>query len=104
MLQSVYMADVKEILHLIKGKISKQEEELINKAYNFAERAHEGQKRIGGEQYFIHPFETAKILASLGMDIQTIISGLLHYVLEDTKVTEKELGEEFGSEILFLVN
>lgn len=98
------MADVKEILNLIKNKISPQEEELINKAYNFAEYAHEGQKRLSGEPYFIHPFETAKILASLGMDTGTIISGLLHDVLEDTKVTEKKIEEEFGSEILFLVN
>lgn len=98
------MANVKEITDLITGKISKNELELINKAYKFAENAHIGALRLSGEPYFIHAFETAKILAKLGMDTQTIICGLLHDVLEDTKITEKELEKEFGSEILFLVN
>ena len=95
--------DVGEILSLM-GEINKKEEELIVKAYKFAERAHEGQKRLSGEPHFIHPFETAKILASLGMDTQTIASGLLHDVLEDTKTTEDELKKEFGKDIVFLIN
>jgi len=98
------MANVKEITSLIAGGISKKDEELIEKAYKFAERAHEGQKRLSGEPYIVHPFATAKILAELGMDTQTIMGGLLHDVLEDTKITEKILEDEFGSEILFLVN
>ncbi|KKS99425.1 MAG: GTP diphosphokinase [Candidatus Nomurabacteria bacterium GW2011_GWA2_43_15] len=97
------MADVKEIINLIEGGISKKDEELINKAYNFAEKAHEGQKRLSGDPYFIHPFETAKNLAKLGMDTQSIAAGLLHDVLEDTKTTEEEFKKEFGEEILFLV-
>ena len=104
MLQFLNMPNVEEILNLIVKGVNKNEEELIVKAYKFAERAHESQKRFSGEPYFNHVFETAKILASLGMDTQTIASGLLHDVLEDTKITEKELEEEFGSEILFLVN
>jgi len=80
-----------------------EREELIEKAYNFALKAHEGQKRMSGEPYFIHPFETAKILAKFGMDTQTIIAGLLHDVLEDTKVTEEEIKKEFGDDILFLI-
>ncbi len=98
------MATVKEIISLIIGGVTKKEEELLEKAYKFSEKAHEGQKRLSGEPYIVHPFETAKILAKLGMDTQTIIGGLLHDVLEDTKITEKILEEEFDSEILFLVN
>ena len=98
------MPDVKEITNLIIGGVNQKEQELIAKASKFAERAHEGQKRMSGEPYFNHVFETAKILASLGMDIQTIVAGLLHDVLEDTKTTEEELEKEFGSEVLFLVN
>jgi len=98
------MSSVKEITDLIIGGVNQKEEELIVKAYKFAEHAHEGQKRMSGEPYFNHVFETAKILASLGMDIQTIVAGLLHDVLEDTKTTEKELEKEFSSEVLFLVN
>ncbi|OGI95212.1 hypothetical protein A2917_00990 [Candidatus Nomurabacteria bacterium RIFCSPLOWO2_01_FULL_42_17] len=97
------MASVKELLNLI-GEVNKKDEELITKAYRFSQSAHEGQKRMSGEPYFIHPFETAKILASMGMDVQTIAGGLLHDVLEDTKITEKELEEQFGGEVLFLVN
>ncbi|MCX6752206.1 MAG: RelA/SpoT family protein [Candidatus Nomurabacteria bacterium] len=97
------MPSVKEITDLIVGGVSQQEQELIEKAYKLAEKAHEGQTRINGEPHFIHPFETAKILASLGMDIETIVSGLLHDILEDKKMTEAELKNEFGGEVLFLV-
>lgn len=84
--------------------VNKKDKELIEKAYLFAERAHEGQKRNSGEPYFNHVFETAKILASIGMDTKTIVAGLLHDVLEDTKTTEEELKKEFGEEIVILVN
>src|SRR3989338_4085411 len=98
------MASVKELTSSIEGGVNKKEAELINKAYLFAEKAHEWQKRLSGDPYFIHPFETAKILAWLGMDVQTIVAGLLHDVLEDTKITEEEIRNEFGEDILFLIN
>jgi GTP diphosphokinase / guanosine-3',5'-bis(diphosphate) 3'-diphosphatase len=97
------MANVREIIGLIKGGVSKKEEELLIKAYDFAEKAHSGQKRMSGEPYFIHPFETAKILADLGMDVQTIAAGLLHDVLEDIPTKEEEIQKNFGEDILFLV-
>ncbi len=83
---------------------TRKDKELIEKAYNFAERAHEGQKRESGDPHFYHVFETAKILTSLKMDAKTVAGGLLHDVLEDTSITEKELEKEFGPEVLFLVN
>ena len=97
------MANVKEILDLIDGGINKKDEELIVKAYNFAEKAHKEQKRKSGDPYFVHVFETAKILAKLGMDAETISAGLLHDVLEDTPIKEEELKKEFGEEIIFLI-
>jgi len=97
------MANVKEIIDLIEGGVNKKDEELINKAYKFTENAHLGQKRLSGEPYFFHVFETAKILAKFGMDIQTIVAGLLHDTLEDTKITEEEIKKEFGDDILFLI-
>src|SRR3989344_3285179 len=93
---------IKEILDLI-GEIKPKERELIGRAYTFAIKAHEGQKRLNGDPYFFHAFETAKILAQLGMDAQTIVAGLLHDVLEDTKIKEEDLKKEFGEDILFLV-
>src|SRR3989344_5971588 len=98
------MASVQEILDLIVGKKSQEEEALIKKAYEFAKRAHEGQKRLNGDPYFFHAFETAKILAKFGMDAQTIVAGLLHDVLEDTSIKEEEMRKEFGEDIVFLVN
>ena len=98
------MPNVKEIISLVEDKISKKDEELIKKAYDFAERAHEGQKRDSGEPYFNHVFETAKNIAKFGMDAITIAAGLLHDTLEDTSVKEEELEKEFGPDIVFLVN
>ena len=95
--------NIREITDLIMGGINKKEEELINKAYLFEQKAHEGQKRLSGEPYSIHPFETTKILAGLGMDMQAIVAGLLHDTLEDTKITEEEIKKEFGDDILFLI-
>ncbi|MCT4605401.1 MAG: bifunctional (p)ppGpp synthetase/guanosine-3',5'-bis(diphosphate) 3'-pyrophosphohydrolase [Marinisporobacter sp.] len=76
---------------------------LIIKAYNFAEAAHEGQVRKSGEKYFIHPVEVAKILVQLDMDDATIIAGLLHDVIEDTKYEYEEIKKEFSEEIAILV-
>ena len=97
------MPNVKELMSAIEGGVNKKDEELINKAYNFALKAHEGQKRMSGDPYFFHVFETAKILASMGMDTQTIAAGLLHDVLEDTKTNEEELKKIFGENIVFLI-
>jgi len=97
------MANVKEIFDLLGGKLSNEDQELIKKAYDFALRAHEGQKRANGDPYFTHVFETGKNLAKLGMDAKTIAAGIMHDVLEDTSVTEKELEKEFGEEVVFLV-
>lgn len=97
------MSNVQEIITLIKNEISKADQELIEKAYHFAELAHKNQKRMSGEPYFVHVFETAKILAQLGADTETIAGGLLHDVLEDTETTEETIEKEFGPEILFLI-
>lgn len=92
--------DIISILH----KPSEKDKELIQKAYDFAMKAHEGQLRKSGEPYFNHVFATAKNLADLGMKAKTIAAGLLHDVIEDTKVTEEDIRNEFGEEILTLVN
>jgi len=97
------MANVQEIINLIEGGLNKKETELLTKAFKFSAKAHEGQKRLSGEPYFNHVFETAKILAKLEMDIQTLMAGLLHDVLEDTKITEEEIKKEFGEDVLFLI-
>lgn len=77
---------------------------LIEKAYQIAYKAHEGQVRKSGEAYIIHPLCVAIILAELELDKETIAAGLLHDVLEDTVMTEDEMRAEFGEEVLLLVD
>lgn len=77
---------------------------LVEKAYHFAKKAHMGQFRDSGEPYFNHPFNVAKVLAELELDMDTIAAGLLHDVIEDTDVTHDEVRAEFGVQILALVD
>ena len=60
---------------------------MVEKAYLLAEKSHEGQKRMSGEPYIIHPLNVAIILAELELDNETIIAGLLHDVVEDTEIS-----------------
>ncbi|MBU2561377.1 MAG: bifunctional (p)ppGpp synthetase/guanosine-3',5'-bis(diphosphate) 3'-pyrophosphohydrolase [Nanoarchaeota archaeon] len=75
----------------------------IEKAYRFAEKAHKGQKRAAGEDFFIHPSEVARILIHLKADTATICAALLHDTVEDTSTSLDIVRKEFGSEIADLV-
>ncbi len=77
---------------------------VIEKAYKVASEAHKDQKRKSGEPYIIHPLYVAIILADLEMDKETIVAGLLHDVLEDTVMTEEQMTEVFGVEVVQLVD
>lgn len=77
--------------------------ERIGKAFDVAEKMHEGQLRKSGEPYLIHPIAVAQILAELGMDEVTIMGGLLHDVVEDTPYTEEDMKNDFGEEVALLV-
>jgi len=94
--------DIEEIFIEAKN-LKPADKALIQKAYDFSKKAHEGQLRKSGEPYFNHVFATAKNLAELGMKEKTIAAGLLHDVIEDTSTTEEEIQKEFGGEILSLV-
>jgi GTP diphosphokinase / guanosine-3',5'-bis(diphosphate) 3'-diphosphatase len=76
----------------------------LEEAYRFALAAHVGQKRFSGELYITHPLGVGKILADLELDIDTIVAGLLHDVVEDTDVTLQQIQELFGEEIAMLVD
>ena len=75
----------------------------VREAYDYAEKHHEGQKRNSGEDYIVHPFNVALILAEMNMDVPTIIAGLLHDTIEDTEVTYDDVKERFGEEVAILV-
>ncbi len=80
------------------------DEEMLVRAYNYAENAHSGQKRASGEPYFIHPCAVAEILMDLGLDAATVAAALLHDVIEDTPATAEDINREFGEEVLGLVS
>ena len=77
---------------------------LIEKAYEVARSAHEGQLRKSGEPYIIHPLNVAIILADLEMDKETITAGILHDVVEDTVMSLEEIRDMFGSDVELLVD
>ena len=77
--------------------------ETLDKAYNFAVKAHENQKRHSGDPYVIHPVAVANILTELKLDSATIATGLLHDTIEDTHATYQTIKDEFGEEVADLV-
>lgn len=77
---------------------------MIEKAFDIAYHAHEGQYRKSGEAYIIHPLWVGIILADLELDKETIVAGILHDVVEDTVMTEEEITEAFGEEVALLVD
>lgn len=76
----------------------------IISAYEFAEKAHEGQMRSSGEPYIVHPVSVAYILLDLGMDTDTICAGMLHDVVEDTPHSLDEIRKLFGQDVAMLVD
>ena len=77
---------------------------MIEKAFDIAYHAHEGQCRKSGEPYIIHPLWVGIILADLELDKETIVAGVLHDVVEDTVMTEEEITQVFGKEVALLVD
>lgn len=77
---------------------------LIRKAYVYCAKVHQGQTRLSGEPYIIHPLEVAGLLATLKLDVPSIVTGFLHDTIEDTLTTSKELAEMFGAEVAELVD
>jgi RelA/SpoT family (p)ppGpp synthetase len=80
------------------------DEDLLNRAYVYAMKAHGNQKRASGEAYFNHPLEVAAILTEMKLDSATIAAALLHDTVEDTEATHQEIEEKFGPEISSLVD
>jgi len=92
-----------ELKQILKQYCNKEELKKIEKAYEYANIKHEGQRRDSGEEFIIHPLNVAKVLADIKADCPTICAALLHDVIEDCDVTKEELEKEFGEEIAKLV-
>ncbi len=95
---------MQEIVKLIGSDCSEKEICYVRKAYEIAAAAHNGQKRLSGEPYIMHPLSVALILASLGMDEASIIAAILHDTVEDTALTNEQVRKEFGETIAELVD
>ena len=98
------MLNSEELINKVKGYNKFLNPEKLNKAYNFAIKAHKYQKRASGDPYSVHPIEVANILTDLKLDSATITTGLLHDTIEDTHATYETIKGEFGDEVADLVD
>jgi len=94
---------IDEIVNRITSYYPEVDVDLIRKAYEFSSFAHRNQKRSSGESYIIHPLNVVATLVKLKMDIETIIAGFLHDVVEDCDVLPETISEKFGNNIAQIV-
>ena len=97
------MLNSSDLIKKVKGYNKFLNPEKLDKAYNFAIKAHKDQKRASGDPYSIHPIAVANILTELKLDSATIATGLLHDTIEDTFATFETIKTEFGDEVADLV-
>src|SRR5215469_2259738 len=95
---------IAELIAAVQAYDPSMDGEWLRRAYEVADRAHEGQRRASGESYIEHPLAVAGILADLEVDHQTIAAALLHDVVEDTSITSEQVTEQFGDEVARLVD
>jgi len=94
---------IEDIIERMRAYLPEVDEELLRHADRFIEEAHGGQLRLSGDPYASHPRNVALILTELEMDNVSVAAALLHDIIEDTPVSEKQLEQEFGKEVVFLV-
>lgn len=93
-----------EVIDLCSTYMSEKNVEFVQKALDFATEAHKHQVRLSGEAYIVHPIQVAGILAKLHMDPDTVATGFLHDVVEDTEYTVEDMKREFSETVAFLVD
>ena len=98
------MLNSDDLINKVKGYNKFLNQYRLNKAYDFAVKAHSNQKRASGDPYSVHPIEVANILTDLKLDSATITTGLLHDTIEDTYATYETIKGEFGDEVADLVD
>lgn len=92
-----------ELVENVRAYDPRANEDMLNRAYVFAMRAHGTQKRASGDPYFSHPLEVAGILTEYKLDCDSIVTALLHDTIEDTEVTAEDIERQFGAQIAQLV-
>lgn len=97
------MIRLNDILYMVADYNPTADLDQIRKAYVYCAKVHQGQTRLSGEPYIIHPLEVAGLLAEMRLDVPSVITGLLHDTIEDTLTTAEEITEMFGKEVAELV-
>ncbi|HEX2790339.1 MAG TPA: bifunctional (p)ppGpp synthetase/guanosine-3',5'-bis(diphosphate) 3'-pyrophosphohydrolase [Steroidobacteraceae bacterium] len=95
---------VKELLTKVATYLPHEQVERIREAAEFGAAAHQGQKRVSGEPYITHPVAAAEILADLHLDADTIVSAILHDVIEDTPIAKADIAARFGHDVAEIVD
>lgn len=98
------VVSIDQVLDMAGEYLDEEDVAFIERAYQCAKKAHEGQFRKSGEPYIIHPVQVASILVELTMDPETVAGGFLHDVVEDTDVTIEQIEEKFNKEVALLVD
>ncbi|MDQ0261505.1 bifunctional (p)ppGpp synthetase/guanosine-3',5'-bis(diphosphate) 3'-pyrophosphohydrolase [Sinomonas atrocyanea] len=101
---SAHSPILEPLLRTVRANNPREDFDLIQRAYEVAERSHQGQKRKSGDPYITHPVAVATILAELGMTGTTLAAALLHDTVEDTSYTLEQLKKDFGPEVAMLVD
>ena len=99
-----YDGKFETLVGIMKKQSDNHDLETVKRAYDLAKKKHEGQNRLSGEPFFIHPFSVACITARLGMDSEAVSAALLHDAVEDTDLTVDEVRRDFGANIAMLVD
>ncbi|MDI5919266.1 RelA/SpoT family protein [Halomonas sp. LR5S13] len=98
------MFTIDDLADRLGGYLPQDEIRQVRRAFYYAEQAHDGQRRRSGEPYVTHPLAVANILANMHMDHQSLMAAMLHDVIEDTGISKKALGEQFGKPVAELVD
>ncbi|MEM9192629.1 MAG: bifunctional (p)ppGpp synthetase/guanosine-3',5'-bis(diphosphate) 3'-pyrophosphohydrolase [Myxococcota bacterium] len=98
------MVHLTEIVDKVKSYHASADTGLIDRAYEYSSRMHDGQKRKSGDPYFVHPASVADIIADMKLDTASICAALLHDVVEDTDASRTDIESMFGEEVAFLVD
>ena len=97
------MARINEIVDQVQGNAPEADVSLLERAYVYSAKVHQGQMRLSGEPYLTHPLAVAEILAGMRLDPVTVAAGLLHDTVEDTLATDADIRNQFGDEVGDLV-
>ena len=104
MVMGVEVAEVKFLIDRVSRYLPEDKTEMVQAAFEYAADCHQGQVRLSGEPYIVHPLEAAIYLADLNLDANTVMAALLHDVMEDCDISYRDIQSRFGEEVAKLVD